>query len=229
MDNYYRLLGVKPGASTAEIKKAFRAKAKKIHPDITGSANAGAMRQLIAAYEALSDIERRFRYDRFFSDYAEKKDFNYRVWLNERSDPASRAKLVFYELLRLEEERAVEVWRENGGLDFCMDKYLDRGDWMDCCFLLAEELDKRGFCFEAFKLLAVILAQEQRRPYFNLFTPEIKQYLLTITKKRLREQVDSETWIDCMQSLLGIGFSESDEKYFKESISLALKEIRSGR
>ena len=227
MDNHYKLLGIKPGASTSEIKKAFRQKAKQLHPDIAGSQHAEEMRRLIKAYEALSDVERRFEYDRIYASYAKKTGFDYRTWLNEQEDPASKAKLVFYELLRLNEERAIDVWRENGGLGFCMENFLERGDWMDCYFLLAEELEKRGFIFEAFKLLTLILAEEKRRTYFNLFAPEIKHYLLTIVRKKLREQVDSETWIDCMETLFGIGFSEQEEKYFKESILCALKEIRS--
>jgi curved DNA-binding protein CbpA len=234
LDNHYKLLGIQPGASTAEIKKAFRQKAKQLHPDIAGIQHSEEMRRLIKAYEALSDVEHRFEYDRIFASYANRagfdslqRRFHYRTWLNEQEDPASKAKLVFYELLRLNEERAIEVWRENGGLGFRMENFLERGDWMDCCFLLAEELEKRGFVFEAFKLLTVILAEEKRRVYFNLFTPEIKHYLLIMAKKKLREQVDSETWIDCMESVLGIGFSEQDEKFFKDSIANALKEIRS--
>jgi len=228
LTSYYDLLGVEPGASAAEIKKAFRQKAKKLHPDIAGSVHTEAMRKLLKAYEALSDVESRFEYDRTYAAYARNKEnrFDYRTWLNAQDDPASKAKLVFYELLRLEEDRAIEVWRENGGLDFRMEKYLERGDWMDCYFILAEELDKRDFSFEAFKLLVIILAEEKRRTYFNLFTPDIRIYVKEIIKKRLREQTDNETWIDCMESLIGTGFSEHDEKSFKESISQTLKEIR---
>ena len=226
MENHYNLLGIKPGASAAEIKKAFRKKAKQLHPDIAGSEQAEAMRKLIRAYETLSNLERRFEYDRSFSLYAEKTGFDYRAWLAAQDDPRSKAKLIFYELLRLEEDRAIEIWRKNGGLDFRLEKYLEREDWMDCQYILAEELDKRGFSFEAFKLLTAILAEELRRPYFNLFTPEIKSYLKAIVKKKLKHQVDSETWIDCMEALMGIGFSERDEKFFRESMSYTLKKTR---
>ena len=229
MTSYYELLGVKPGASAAEIKKAFRQKAKQLHPDIAGSVHTEAMRKLIKAYEALSDLESRFKYDRAYAAYArssKENRFDYRTWLNEQEDPASKAKLIFYELLHLEEDRAIKVWRENGGLDFRMEKYLERGDWMDCYFILAEELNKRDFCFEAFKLLTFILAEENRRAYFNLFTPDIRIYVKEIIRKKLREQTDNETWIDCMEALIGIGFSEHDEKIFKESITQTLKEIR---
>ena len=184
------------------------------------------MRKLIRAYETLSNLERRFEYDRSFSLYAEKTGFDYRAWLAAQDDPRSKAKLIFYELLRLEEDRAIEIWRKNGGLDFRLEKYLEREDWMDCQYILAEELDKRGFSFEAFKLLTAILAEELRRPYFNLFTPEIKSYLKAIVKKKLKHQVDSETWIDCMEALMGIGFSERDEKFFRESMSYTLKKTR---
>jgi len=226
--SHYETLGVKPGASAAEIKKAFRQKAKKLHPDIAGTKHTEAMRKLLKAYEALSDVENRFEYDRIYAAYARSKKpaFDYRTWLNEQDDPVSKAKLVFFELLRLEEDRAIEVWRENGGLDFRMEKLLERGDWMDCYFILAEELDKREFSFEAFKLLVIILTEEKRAPYFNLFTPDIKIYVKDIIKKRLREQTDNETWIDCMEAIIGIGFTDHDEKIFKESISKTLKEIR---
>ena len=226
LEKHYNLLGVKPGASTAEIKKAFRKKAKLLHPDIAGSDNAEAMRRLLDAYEALSDIERRFEYDRIYSHYAKKSKFDYRKWLSEQSDPAYKAKLVFYDLLRLNEEQAIEVWRKNGGLDFNVEKFMERGDWMDCKYILAEELDKRDFCFEAFKLMTAVLAEEKRRPYFNLFTPEIYKYLKTLVNKKLKPQVDPETWIDCMEALIGIGFSEYDEDSFKEAMAKTLKEIR---
>ena len=220
------MLGINQEASSVEIKKAFREKAKQFHPDIAGSGKVEAMRKILSAYEVLSNPERRFEYDKAYSRFVRKCGFNYRTWLNEQDDPCSQAKLIFFELLHLEEELAIAVWRKNGGLDFRIEKYMEREDWMDCQYILAEELDKRGFSFEAFKLLSSLLAEENRRPYFNLFTPEIMRYLKDIVRKRLRNQVDDETWIDCMEALIGIGFSEHDEKYFTVSISNTLKKTR---
>ncbi|MDR1869614.1 MAG: DnaJ domain-containing protein [Treponema sp.] len=226
MNNHYDLLGISIGASSSEIKKAFRERAKQLHPDIAGSERAEAMRKLIGAYEILSNPERRFEYDRAYSRFIKKCGFDYRVWLNEQDDPQSQAKLIFFELLHLEEEKAIAVWRKNGGLDFHIEKYIDREDWMDCQYILAEELDKRGFSFEAFKLLAEILAEERRRPYFKLFTIEIENYLKNMVKFRLKPQVDGETWIDCMETMLGLGFSARDEKRFKRSMSDTLVKLR---
>ena len=124
LENHYELLGVQPGASASEIKKAFRKKAKQLHPDIAGSAKSEEMQKLLKAYETLSDFARRFATEKI---YPQKSDFDYRAWLKEQGDPRSMAKLVFYELLRLGEDRAIEIWRENGGLDFNLQKNMERG------------------------------------------------------------------------------------------------------
>ena len=219
MKNYYELLDIKQEAGAAEIKKAFREKAKRLHPDIAGSSHTEEMRRLLTAYEILSNPERRFEYDKAYSRFVKKCGFDYRTWLNEQDDPYNQAKLVFFELLHLEDERAIAVWRKNGGLDFNMEKYMDREDWMDCQYILAEELDRRGFSFEAFKLLAAILAEERRLPYFKHFTVEIEIYLKNLVKFRLKRDVDEETWIDCMETMLRLGFSQRDENRFKRSMA----------
>jgi curved DNA-binding protein CbpA len=199
LNNHYDLLGIKQDASASQIKKAFRQKAKQLHPDIAGSSKSEAMRKLLSAYEVLSSPERRFEYDKAYSRFIKKIGFDYRTWLSGRNDPESQAKLIFFELLQLEEECAIEAWRKNGGLDFRMKKHMDREDWMDCLYILAEELDRREFSFEAFKLLAEILAEEYRRPYFRLFTPEIEKYFSDLVKHRLKAQVDEEIWNRCME------------------------------
>ena len=226
MLNHYELLGISPGASASEIKKAFRKKAKQLHPDITGSQQSEEMQKLLKAYEALSNLNQRFEFERIYAKYTKKSEFNYRTWLKEQGDPQSMAKLIFYDLLRLDEDRAIETWQEQGGLDFQLDKNLERADWMDCQYILAEELDKRGFSYEAFRLLVALLIEERRQPYFNLFTPEIYIYVKSMVNKRLKPLVDPETWIDCMEALIGIGFSAHDESSFKDAIANTLKEIR---
>jgi DnaJ-class molecular chaperone len=64
--DYYALLGVAPGATTAQIKKAYRKLARQHHPDHNlGDPEAAARFQDITeAYETLTDPERREAYDR---------------------------------------------------------------------------------------------------------------------------------------------------------------------
>jgi len=226
LNNHYELLGINQSASPAEIKKAFREKAKQLHPDIAGSERAEAMRKLISAYEVLSNHDRRFEYDKAYSRFIKKCGFDYRKWLSEQEDPSCQAKLIFFELLHLEEERAIEIWRKNGGLDFQMEKHIDREDWMDCSFILAEELDKRGCSLEAFKLLAAILAEERRKPYFKLFTVEIENFIKLLVKSRLKSMIDRETWIECLKTMMELGFPSQDKKRFMKLINDAVNKIK---
>jgi curved DNA-binding protein CbpA len=57
----YQILGIKRAAARDEIQKAYRRKAKSLHPDGGGSVE--AFGELSTAYTVLSDSDRRERYD----------------------------------------------------------------------------------------------------------------------------------------------------------------------
>ena len=65
--NYYEVLGVSKDADDAAIKKAYRALAKKYHPDMNpGDAEAEKkFKEASEAYAVLSDAEKRRQYDQF--------------------------------------------------------------------------------------------------------------------------------------------------------------------
>lgn len=65
--DYYEVLGVSRGATKEEIKKAYRQQALKYHPDKNpGDKKAEEkFKEAAAAYEILSNDEKRARYDRF--------------------------------------------------------------------------------------------------------------------------------------------------------------------
>lgn len=122
MRDPYSVLGVAKSASEAEIKKAFRALAKKHHPDTKGGDEAAQKKfqEISAAYDILGDKEKRAKFDRGEIDAngnpsygagfqgspfgqgggpGGTRDFHF-TWQNQRGDTAEgfRAEDIFADL-----------------------------------------------------------------------------------------------------------------------------------
>ena len=67
--DYYEVLGIPKDADDAAIKKAYRALAKKYHPDTNpgDAAAAEKFKEASEAYSVLSDPDKRRQYDQFGS------------------------------------------------------------------------------------------------------------------------------------------------------------------
>jgi len=221
IEDYYTILNISPSASIAEIKRAFRKKAKELHPDIphnvrhTGrkKSNEQALLQLIRAYEALLDAKRRAEFDVFYNKAAKKTEsFDYRTWLKEQTDTESKAMLIFFDLFHNAEDEAVEEFLRLRVVQpsFSLRRFFNRGDFMDCGFVLAEELSFRNHYYEAFVLLEQIIREEQKQAYFRHFFPEVLILARKLIREKLIYMLADDLILDCCEAALDFGLSKAD-------------------
>lgn len=76
--DFYQILGVERGMSFAVMKKAYYAKAKECHPDVNPGALGGEtkFRNLVNAFDVLSDPDKRRQYDTYLRRVAESADLS---------------------------------------------------------------------------------------------------------------------------------------------------------
>ncbi|MDR1747868.1 MAG: J domain-containing protein [Spirochaetaceae bacterium] len=233
MKDCYKILGVPPSASAAEIKRSFRQKAKLLHPDLadTGSRDRDAFQELLKAYEILSDVQQRRAFDSSYmmgrQSRSTEEKFDYRMWLLSRNDDKNRAILIFFDLLHDREDDAVEEYRarRNSPEGFTLAAWFSREDFMDCGFILAEELFLRGDYYESFLLLAEIIRLERERPYFHHFFPEVINLARDLLKNRLAYSVCDELALDSWETALDLGFSRKDEAFFFRRMAEAYERL----
>ncbi len=231
MATYYELLGVSSGASQTEIKQAFRKRAKEFHPDLVHD-RADAlqrMQQLVGAYKTLIDEQERAQYDRLNKVVPDEESFDYREFLRKRrSDPVSQSKLIFFDLLHENESDAVALYEALLGEGwFDLSAHLDREDYMDCAFLLAEEYEQRQQFTRSYRLLMKIVALEIERPYFRHFFSEVTDRLRSIVCTKMPGKVESSRILGYLEELIALNLSRQDTaQYLKKAAELYLAEQR---
>jgi curved DNA-binding protein CbpA len=228
VQTYYDILGVDASSSHEEIKKAFRRKAKELHPDVTRSdRDLSRIHTLIQAYETLGDPLRRAEYDRTHFIIPGRERFNYRDFLRgRRDDPNSQSKLIFFDLLHNRPSDALDTFEDIFlGLPDRLEPFMDREDFMDCSFLLAEEYERRGEYLAAYRLYARIAELELERAYFKHFFEEVIHRLRNVVCVKMIGRLPNDRVIGCLESMISMGMPRKDTAFFfKKAAELYLEE-----
>ncbi|CAG9324520.1 DNAJC17 [Blepharisma stoltei] len=105
MENYYDLLGVKPDCTEKQLKKAYKEKALKHHPDKTQSTSSDLFQAIQKAYEFLKNPENRNTYNAALIANEERE--------KRLSSASSRVKKFREELLKKEKEAKDSLLNKN--------------------------------------------------------------------------------------------------------------------
>ena len=224
MVNYYEVLGITQNSTPQDIKKSFRRKAKEIHPDVRQSDDARSddeMRLLLAAYAVLSDIQKRFDYDRALHSFISLQGFDYRDFLRRQADdPFSQSKLIFHDLLTNHQQEAVELYERLSTLQgFALDRYLSREDFMDCAFLLAEVFEAQGHFLKSYALYKTLYLYEREKPYFHHFIEEVIDRLRSLLCFKMMSELSPPEAIERLQELIAFDFSRKDNAFFYKKLA----------
>ena len=218
--NYYQTLGVSPRASAVEIKRSFRRRAKELHPDTASSGSDERMRSLIDAYEVLSDPQRRGNYDRTHASLFQTVTFDYREFLRRRrTDYVSQTRLIFYDLLHSHDAEALEIYEQLLMSHIDLRQYMSHADFMDCSFLLAEALERRGDLIRAVDLYRRLYLHERERPYFHHFIEEVVDRLRILTCFKMVPLLPPAAVIAHIQELIDLNISRKESAFFHKKIA----------
>ena len=227
MKDFYKILGVRPNATLAEIKRAYREKAKLLHPDLSGDPTLrDAFSEVAQAYRVLSDARQRSIFDESFfikikRSYKSADTFNYYEWLSARQDEESRAKLIFYTLMHQKEDEAVAEFKrmQMNHADFSLKKWFTREDFMDYGYILAEELVIRGEYYDAMILLEQIIQMEYSYQYFYIFFPEVIDFTVNILKHNIDCVISDELALDVYERALDLNLGRKNDAFFLRKMS----------
>ncbi len=227
MKDFYKILGVRPNATLSEIKRAYREKAKLLHPDLTGdTSRRDEFNEVVQAYRVLSDMRQRSIFDESFfikikRSYKNADSFNYYDWLKAREDEESRAKLIFYTLMHQKEDEAVAEFKrmQMNHADFSLKKWFTREDFMDYGYILAEELVIRGEYYDAIILLEQIIQMEYSYHYFYIFFPEVIEFTLNILKRNIDGVISDELALDVYERALDLNLGAKNDAFFLRKMS----------
>jgi len=228
MLDYYGILQIPTDAEPEQIKKSFRKRAKEIHPDLWNQEQNAidSMRDLLKAYETLMDPFLREEYDLQHRQVYGSGGFDYREFLLARHDDLeSQSKLIFFDLLHNRENDALKLYEQlvkRKGLDLSL--HLDREDFMDCAFILAEEFEANLQYESAFFLLKTISEYELQRPYFRHFFEEVIQRLHTLVGTKMFGVVPLDRHMSFAQQMIQLQINSKETGfYFRVCAELCIK------
>jgi len=201
--NPYVVLGVSPGEDPNVIRRRYRLLAGKWHPDRNPDSPLEAERKFKEIAEAYRVLSNRSYQDSWAKPQSPNPGYTkpnpYRrakktYWERLREDegnPESQAKVVLYELGEGLQKKGFDRYQEflRDGIT-TLEQCLEGRDLLDCCFLLAEEFEKRKMFAQALDHYRRVFWLQYRKPIMPYYRLETGERLLGLLNKVVSREED---------------------------------------
>ena len=197
--NYYEVLGVSSSASEEDIRRTYRQKVLEAHPDKNPERREwaeGRIRELIVAYEILSDEATRRALDSFLRASGSSRANGEPLFFH-RETPGCGAKIL-------------DEMEEEYGRDFLYD-YLAHEDYLDCLFLLAEHHIREKSFLSAAERLRAFYHQECQARHPRHYLDQVIDLLRDLYLKKLPKILDPALQVTFLVEAGEFRLSRKDE------------------
>ena len=212
IENYYKVLQVTDNASASEIKRAFRTLAKRFHPDANPEKREwaeGRMKKITSAYRVLVDERLRSEHDTRLQQAARFEPAAY------QDDYSAGVDSILKSLLDGRGESALKTFdRFSARKGFDLLNYLDMRDYLDCKFLLAEQLELHHRYEEAAQMYEEVYREEAEPPRVRYYFDDLCERIRDIYTRRLVKMAKTAgEKISCYDKLLKFRLSNSNKAF----------------
>jgi len=220
---HYETLRVSSKASPREVRTAFRQLVKVYHPDKNPQRTEWAevrMRQLLEAYQVISDRQRRNVYDRRLQMQRAGVSFAERM-ARKPKDFGAQSQLLLYHLLQGHFDEAIALHETLKGrrIAFSLADHLDDCDYLDSLFLLGEAYEARKQWRTATRFYWEAYEQEAGGPKKRYFFDELRDRLRVLFSQRLVQGLSPEDTLKNYRRALDLCVTNRDAALIHKKIA----------
>ena len=214
MPDYYEVLRVAPEASTDEIRRSFKRLVLEFHPDKNPKRREWSerrIRELLEAFDVLGDDEKRQLFDQ--RQRPGRRSRTAEPFFFRKKTPGARALMVLHLLLNGGADDAVgilEEQEEKHGEGF-LEKYLERRDYLDSLFLLAEYFLEKKEYLEAVGRLKEFYRLEKSTKFQRHYFGEVRRILKDLYLRKLPRVLAPQPLLDYLREVGDFELSSKED------------------